>query len=144
MKRTQYCGDVTGKTPAAGSGFCGWVQRRRDHGGLIFIDLRDRTGLVQLVFDPQTSGTSLSAGGKVRRICFVRGGNRFPSPRRIGKSQSQHRRDQVYIDEMEILNAAKTPPFQIEDGVEVDETVRLKYRYLDLRRPELQKLHPAA
>ncbi len=140
MKRTQYCGEVTGKSAGERVSLCGWVQRRRDHGGLIFIDLRDRTGLVQLVFDPKISGDAFPLAEKARPDYVLSAPGKVElRPEGSGNPNMATGEIEIYIDDMEILNAAKTPPFQIEDGVEVDETVRLKYRYLDLRRPEMQK-----
>ncbi len=140
MKRTQYCGEVTGKSAGERVSLCGWVQRRRDHGGLIFIDLRDRTGLVQLVFDPKISGDAFPLAEKARPEYVLSATGKVESRPEGSENPNMVTGEiEIYIDDMEILNAAKTPPFQIEDGVEVDEMVRLKYRYLDLRRPEMQK-----
>ncbi|MGI6128573.1 MAG: aspartate--tRNA ligase [bacterium] len=118
----------------------GWVQRRRDHGGLIFIDLRDRSGLVQVVFSPDTAPETFHKAEMVRNeyVLAVKGVVR----RRPAGTENAHLKTgtiEVLAKDMWVLNAAKTPPFYIEDNVDVDEMVRLRYRYLDLRRPELQQ-----
>ncbi|QJC52852.1 aspartate--tRNA ligase [Paenibacillus albicereus] len=118
----------------------GWVQRRRDLGGVLFIDLRDRTGIVQIVFNPDFSGDALAVADRARSeyVLAVKG--------KVVERDAETRNPnletgeiEVRVTEIEVLNAAKTPPFPIEDGIEVDETLRLKYRYLDLRRPEMQR-----
>lgn len=140
MNRTHHCGELRKEHIGQTVSLCGWIQRRRDHGGIIFINLRDRSGIVQLVFDPDVAGKYftvaeqarpeyvLSATGEVR--------HRIEGQVNTGMATGEV---EVYITEVEILNTAKTPPFLIEDGVDCDEMIRLKYRYLDLRRPELQK-----
>ena len=140
MKRTHNCGEFRKEHIGQTVSVCGWIQRRRDLGGLVFIDLRDRSGLVQLVFDPDVAGEYfavaeqvrpeyvLSATGEVRHRIEGQTNENMPT----GEIE-------IYITEVEILNSAKTPPFLIEDGVDCDEMIRLKYRYLDLRRPKLQK-----
>ncbi len=118
----------------------GWLQRRRDLGGVLFIDLRDRSGLVQTVFNPDFSGDALAAGERARNeyVLAVKGKvvERDPSTYNPNMKTGEI---EVQVTEIEILNSAKNPPFFIEDGQDTDETVRLKYRYLDLRRPEMQK-----
>lgn len=140
MNRTHYCGEVNKSNNEETVTLCGWIQRRRDHGGLIFIDLRDRTGVVQLVIDPDIAGDYFSLGEKARPeyVIMVTG---KVSQRPEGQENPNISTGdiEVYISEMEILSSAKTPPFLIEDDVDCDENIRLKYRYLDLRRPELQK-----
>ncbi|WP_256756778.1 aspartate--tRNA ligase [Cohnella sp. WQ 127256] len=118
----------------------GWVQGWRDFGGILFIDLRDRSGIVQIVFNPDFSGQALDLGSRARNeyVLAVKGkiverdAATFNPNLATGEIE-------VQVEEVEIINAAKTPPFPIEDGVEVDESLRLKYRYLDLRRPEMQR-----
>ena len=118
----------------------GWVQRRRDHGGLIFIDLRDRSGIVQVVLSPEVDEEAFHRGEEVRSeyVLAVRG---TVSVRPEGTENPNLATGQVevYAEELQILNRAKTPPFYIEEGIKVDENVRLKYRYLDLRRPDMQR-----
>jgi len=118
----------------------GWVDTRRDHGGLIFIDLRDRSGIIQVVFSPETAGEAFKLAEQVRGeyVVAVRGEVRL-RPAETENPNLKTGKIEVYAEKMELLNASKTPPFYIEDNIDVDETLRLKYRYLDLRRPEMQK-----
>lgn len=119
---------------------CGWVQHYRDHGGVVFIDLRDGSGLIQLVFDPQVELAVCEPASRLRKeyVIAVRGVLSERSAENI-KGELPTGRLEVKVHEMELLNAAKTPPFEIEDRINVDESLRLKYRYLDLRRPSLQQ-----
>lgn len=140
MKRTHNCGEFRNAHVGQTVSVCGWIQRRRDLGGLIFIDLRDRSGLVQLVLDPDVAGEYFAVGERVRPeyVLSATGEVRH----RINGQENMNMPTgeiEIYVTEMEILNSAKTPPFLIEDGVDCDEMIRLKYRYLDLRRPKLQK-----
>jgi aspartyl-tRNA synthetase len=118
----------------------GWVHRRRDHGGLIFVDLRDREGWVQVVFNPEISKKSheLAHGIRPEYVLKVTG---KVSARPAGTENSDLPTGlvEVIADNLEILNTAKTPPFSIEEEKEASELLRLKYRYLDLRRPVMQK-----
>lgn len=108
--------------------------------GRTFIDLRDRSGIVQVVFNPDYSGEALQIADKVRSeyVLAVKGKVVKRDEETINRNLPTGEIE-VQITDIEVLNAAKTPPFFIEDGVEVDESLRLKYRYLDLRRPEMQK-----
>ncbi len=117
----------------------GWVNTRRDHGGLIFVDLRDRTGLIQLVFSPETGMEAFEKAEKIRSeyVLAVAGTVRNRSELTINPKLKTGEIE-VYIDDLRVLNRAKTPPFYIEENVEVDENIRLRYRYLDLRRPDMQ------
>jgi len=115
----------------------GWVQRRRDHGGLIFIDLRDRSGLVQVVVNSkQADAFSVAEEVRSEFVLTVRGRVLARSPETVNLRLATGEVE-VLAEELVILNKAKTPPFYLEDGVDVDENVRLRYRYLDLRRPEM-------
>lgn len=121
---------------------CGWVARRRDHGGLVFIDLRDRYGITQIVFDPaeQKSAGLHERAGKLRSefVVWCKGKVR-KRPGTMANTAMSTGAVEVVANDLSILSEAKTPPFVIEDDAEVAETLRLKYRYLDLRRPSLQK-----
>lgn len=118
----------------------GWVDTRRDHGGLIFIDLRDRSGIIQVVFSPETANKAFQLAEQVRGeyVVAVHGQVRL-RPAETENPNLKTGKIEVYAEQMEVLNASKTPPFYIEDNIDVDETLRLRYRYLDLRRPEMQK-----
>jgi len=117
----------------------GWVDTRRDHGGLIFIDLRDRSGLIQVVFSPEVDQEAFHLAEQVRSeyVIAVSGIVR-KRPEATENPNLATGKIEVYVEQMEVFSPAKTPPFYIEDGVEVDEILRLKYRYLDLRRPEMK------
>ena len=117
---------------------CGWVDRRRDHGGVIFIDLRDRSGIVQVVFDPD-AGEHFTLADKVRGeyVLQVKGVVRARSEATINPDMATGEIE-VYAQALEVLNQAETPPFQLDNHTEVGEDIRLKYRYLDLRRHEMQ------
>ena len=117
----------------------GWVQRRRDHGGLIFVDLRDRSGLVQVVFGPEKMGEGFGLAESLRSEFVVSIlGRVIARPEGMINSNLASGEIEIIAESLKILNGAKTPPFTIVDQVDVDEPVRLKYRYLDLRRPEMQ------
>ena len=117
----------------------GWVQRRRDHGGLIFIDLRDREGVVQLALDPDRDLASLQKAEQVRNE-FVLAAKGTVSPRPAGTVNPKMKTGEVEVEisELKILNRSETPPFMLDEFTEVAENIRLKYRFLDLRRPALQ------
>lgn len=140
MTRSHHCGQLTPEQIGQTVTLSGWVQTRRDLGGVLFIDLRDRSGIVQIVFNPDYSGEALQIADKVRSeyVLSVTG-------KVVKRDEETVNRNlptgeiEVQITDIEVLNAAKTPPFFIEDGVEVDESLRMKYRYLDLRRPEMYK-----
>ncbi len=136
--RTHYCGKLTtedAKTPVV---LCGWVHRRRDHGGLIFIDLRDVTGLVQLVFDPGRSKDAHREGHRLRpeEVIEIAGVVARRSRETVNPDLTTGEVE-INVTEVKILNHAETPPFSIDEPEEVDEVLRLRYRYLDLRRREM-------
>ena len=139
MYRTNYCGLVTQSQLDEDVTLCGWVDRRRDHGGVIFIDLRDREGIVQVVFDPD-AGDFFALADKVRTeyVLKVRGRVRARSAETVNAAMNTGEVE-IYGVHLEILNEALTPPFQLDQHVVVGEDVRLKYRYMDLRRAEMQK-----
>jgi aspartyl-tRNA synthetase len=117
----------------------GWVWRRRDHGGLIFVDLRDRAGLTQLTFDPEHSGgTAFHAAETIRPEWPIKvTGLVRERPEDTANPKLPTGEVEVLVSEIEVLNTSHTPPFQIEDGIDTAEDTRLRYRYLDIRRPEL-------
>jgi aspartyl-tRNA synthetase len=140
MKRTQFCGDINESLVGQVVTVNGWVQRRRDHGALIFIDVRDRTGMVQVVFDSEEAGEIFHKAEQVRGefVVAVCGKLANRAPEAVNPNMATGRWE-IRAQELRILNPAKTPPFYIQDNVDADELVRLKYRYLDLRRPEMQQ-----
>ncbi|BBH19298.1 aspartate--tRNA(Asp/Asn) ligase [Paenibacillus baekrokdamisoli] len=140
MLKTHSCGTLTKAEVGQTVTLNGWVQRRRDLGGVLFIDLRDRTGIMQIVFNPDFSGDALAIADRARNeyVLAIRGEVVERDSETVNKNLATGEIE-IRVTEIEIMNAAKTPPFPIEDGVEVDESIRLKYRYLDLRRPEMQK-----
>ena len=141
MKRDHHCGALRKADVGTEVVLCGWVSRRRDHGGLIFVDMRDRSGFVQVVFDEaaMNEGTFHKAESLRNEFCIaVRGKVRARSEETINPN-IETGEVEVVCAELRILNKAKTPPFYIQDDIDVDEKVRLKYRYLDLRRPEMQR-----
>ena len=136
-KRTHYCGEL--RLSDAGKAVClmGWVQRARDLGGLIFIDLRDRTGLVQLAFDDTTDRAVFDEAFKTRSEYVVVAKGTVRARSSVNK-QIPTGEIEIAVTEYKILSAAETTPFEINDGVKVRDEIALKYRYLDLRRPSLQ------
>ncbi len=139
MKRTHACGALRAEDAGTEVVLCGWVSRQRDHGGLIFVDLRDRSGIIQAVFSPEINSAALAKADGVRTeyVISVRGEVRMRSADTVNPLMETGAIE-VCGEEIRVLNPAKTPPFYIQDNIDVDETVRLKYRYLDLRRPEMQ------
>lgn len=140
MKRTHYCGELRKGDIGKVVTLTGWVHRRRDHGGLIFIDLRDREGLVQVVFNPEKESSSHSMGHELRSEYVISvSGEVSPRPQGTENSRLPTGDVEILVNHLEILNAAKTPPFAIDEEMEVAENLRLKYRYLDLRRDSLKE-----
>jgi aspartyl-tRNA synthetase len=140
LKRTHINGEVSTANCGEKVILTGWVNSRRDHGGLIFVDLRDRSGLVQLVFSPEVNIDSIAKAEKIRNefVLAAAGEVRKRSDETINPKLKTGEIE-VYVSELRVLNKAKTPPFYIEEDVDVDENIRLKYRYLDLRRPDMQR-----
>ena len=138
MDRSVYCGLVRSSDNDKEITLMGWVDRRRDHGGVIFLDLRDREGIVQVVFDSD-AGEFFNLADSVRSeyVLKVTGKVRARSEATVNPSMGTGEIE-VYGTELEILNTAQTPPFQLDEFVTVGEDVRLKYRYMDLRRNEMQ------
>lgn len=137
--RTHYCGTLNLELVGQRVRLAGWVHRRRDHGGLIFLDLRDRSGIVQVVFSPEESGEVFSLAERVRNeyVLWLEGKVRRRPPGTANPNLATGEVE-VYADALQILNPSRTPPFLVGEPGEVDEAVRLRYRYLDLRRPEMQ------
>ena len=138
-KRTHYCGQVNISDAGKEVILMGWTHRRRDHGGVIFVDLRDRTGIVQIVFNPEAGQTVHGEAHKIRSefVLAVRGEVRA---RPVGMKNPTLKTGEieVMVSDLEILNESKTPPFSFDDD-DISENVRLKYRYLDLRRSAIQQ-----
>ncbi|MGB2799961.1 MAG: aspartate--tRNA ligase [Dehalococcoidia bacterium] len=139
MLRTHCCGQLTSKNVGEQVTLAGWVHRRRDHGGLVFIDLRDRYGLVQVVFNPEISAQVHEVATRLRNEYVVKvSGEVEKRPQGTENPKLATGEVEVVVRDVEILNASKTPPFNVNEDVEVEESVRLKYRYLDLRREKLR------
>ncbi len=139
MRRTHTCCELNTKDLGKAVTLMGWVQRRRDHGGVIFIDLRDREGLTQVVFNPEVN-SSVHTKAHALRNEYVIGVHGIVENRPEGMINSKlfTGEIEVLVHELKIFNPAKTPPFMIEDRVDVGETIRLAHRHVDLRRPRLQ------
>jgi aspartyl-tRNA synthetase len=140
LLKTHSCGELTKKDVGSQVTLAGWVDRRRDHGGLIFIDLRDKDGIVQVVFNPETSKAAHKKANKVRSE-YVLQVNGQVKPRQKGTENPKLATGDIEViaEGIEILNPSKVPPFYINEDTEVDENLRLKYRYLDLRRTRMKK-----
>ena len=136
MLRTHSCGELTAKQQGPKVTLCGWVDKRRDHGNVIFIDLRDRWGKTQLVFNPEGKRELHSAAEKLRPEDVIRvQGSVEKRPKGTENPKIATGEIEIQVDQLEILNASDTPPFEILDDSAISEELRLKYRYLDLRRP---------
>ena len=137
--KTHSCGALRQSQEGETVSLTGWINNRRDHGGCVFIDLRDREGLTQVVFDPTVDATAFEQASDLRsEFCIgivgkvaSRGGQQNPNMA-TGAIE-------VQATKLLVFSKSETPPFEIADGIETNEALRLKYRYLDLRRPELQK-----
>ncbi|MQY67357.1 MAG: aspartate--tRNA ligase, partial [Dehalococcoidia bacterium] len=140
MLKTHSCGELTKKNIGTEVTLAGWVNRRRDHGGLIFIDLRDKGGIIQVVFNPETSKAAHKKANRVRSEYVIRVSGKV-APRQKGTENLKLATGaiEVIAESIEILNPSKVPPFYINEDGEVDENLRLKYRYLDLRRTRMKK-----
>lgn len=138
-KRTHYCGSLREADVGAEVVLNGWVQTRRDHGGVIFIDLRDISGLVQVVFNPEVSPEAHAVARSLRSEYVVSCGGRVRArPPEAVNAKLPTGEVEVMAERVAVVSASQTPPFEIEGSGEVDETLRLRYRYLDLRRRELR------
>lgn len=140
LKRTHTIQELTPRMAGQSVVLNGWVNTRRDHGGLIFVDLRDRSGLVQVVFNPDINQGAFDLAEKIRNeyVIGIAGVIR-KRPEGTVNLNLMTGAIEVYASEMELFSTAKTPPFYLEDNIEVDEILRLRYRYLDLRREEMKK-----
>ena len=140
MKRTHTCGELTGKDVNKKVILAGWCATRRDHGGVIFIDLRDRYGITQIVFDPSNNIESHKAAESLRRedVLIVEGSVRN-RPQGMANDRMHTGEIEILVNKINSTNRAQTPPIEIEDRLEASEETKLKYRYLDLRRPKMQK-----
>ncbi|HSM74487.1 MAG TPA: aspartate--tRNA ligase [Desulfobacterales bacterium] len=140
MRRTHHCNQLTAADVGREVVLMGWAQRRRDHGGVIFVDLRDREGITQVVFNPEID-PQVHAKAHGIRSEFVLGVRGRVDARPVGMTNPNLKTGEVEVTvaELKILNEAETPPFMIEDKIDVSESIRLKHRYLDLRRPGLQQ-----
>jgi len=140
QKKTHTCGELTKKDVGSTVTLMGWVQTRRDHGGLIFVDLRDRIGITQVVFNPATAAEAHALAHGIRsEFVLAMTGTVSPRPANTANPKLPTGEIEVHVSSLTVLNESKTPPFAIEDASDVAENLRLKYRYLDLRRPSLQK-----
>lgn len=139
MKRTLYCGQVRPEHIEKTITLAGWVHNRRDHGGVLFIDLRDREGLVQLVFHPERKDVFAQGEGLRGEAVIEVTGVVKPRPAGTENPHMPTGRVEVWVESLEVLNTSRVPPFEISEHCNASEDVRLQYRYLDLRRPPLQK-----
>jgi aspartyl-tRNA synthetase len=138
LKRTDYCGRIDRKRLGETVTVCGWVHRRRDHGGVIFIDLRDREGLVQIVCDPDRAATFAIAEKLRHEFVIAATGRVRPRPEGTINSSLVSGEIEILAHDIVLLNQSLTPPFQMDDD-NISESVRLEHRVLDLRRPAMQK-----
>ena len=140
LSRTHAAGEVTLDLEGTEVVLAGWVQKRRDHGGVIFVDLRDREGIVQVVFRPDASPAAHERAGELRSeyVILVRGVVQRRSPETVNPKLPTGEIE-VEVEELRLLNRATPPPFAIEEEIEADEATRLRYRLHDLRRPPLQR-----
>ena len=135
--RSHYCGQINETLIDQTVEVCGWVHNRRDHGGVIFFDLRDRDGVVQVVFDPDTvEAFALAERVRGEYVLSIKGRVRFRPEGSMNEDMATGKIE-ILGKELEVLNACETPPFQVDEHQTVGEDIRLRYRYLDLRRPEM-------
>ncbi len=139
MKRTHNCGELREEDIGTEVVLMGWVQRRRDHGGVIFIDFRDRYGITQIVFNPEIAEETHAKAQELRSeyVLGIRG-KVASRPDDMLNSKMDTGAIEILVEDLRIFNTAETPPFQIDDRIEASENIRLKHRHIDLRRPRLQ------
>lgn len=135
--RSHYCGQVDENLNGQTIQLCGWVHRRRDHGGVIFFDVRDREGIIQVVFDPDTVEAFATAERIRNEYVIALEGRVRPRPEGTVNPEMRTGKIEVLGKQLTILNASEPPPFQLDEYTDVGEDVRLRYRYVDLRRPEM-------
>ena len=138
VKRTDYCGTLTRQNEGKMVTVCGWVQRQRDLGGLIFVDLRDRTGILQLAFDENTDRTVFEKASTLRSEFVVMASGKVRVRSSIN-TEIPTGEIEIEVTELKILGQSETPPFEILENSNANEELRLRHRYLDLRRPDIQK-----
>ncbi len=140
LKRTHFANALTEIPVGETVTVCGWVQNYRDHGGVVFVDMRDGSGLIQLVFDPSVEASVCEPASRLRNeyVIAAQGQISERSADNVNPKMPTGKLE-LKVHQLEVLNRSKTPPFEIDDNINVDESLRLKYRYLDLRRPALQK-----
>jgi len=141
MRKTHTCCDLGADHVGMEVVLMGWVQRRRDHGGVIFVDLRDREGITQVVFNPEVSRKVHEKAHAIRSEYVI--GIRGKVEKRLqGMTNPKLKTGEieVFATELKIFNSAETPPFMIEDNLDVSENIRLKFRHIDLRRPRPEHL----
>ncbi len=139
MKRTHTCGELDKKADKKPVCLQGWVSSRRDHGGVIFVDLRDRYGLTQVVFNPDCKGFSDAEHLRREDVIEIEGTVR-PRPESMENPKLKTGMIEVVVKQLKVLNKAETPPLEVDDDVVADDDIRLRYRYIDLRRPVMQAL----
>lgn len=136
--RTHHCGQLRAADAGTKVTLCGWVATRRDHGGLIFIDLRDRWGITQIVFNPETQPELHRQAEQLRSEFVIQiSGSVNPRPAGTLNSKLATGEIEILVDQIKVLNTCPTPPFEISDNKEINEELRLRYRYLDIRRPQM-------
>ncbi len=138
LKRTHFCNDLGQKNIGEEVTLMGWVLRRRDHGGVIFIDLRDRFGITQVVFNPELNAEVHAKAHALRSewVLAVKG-KVSPRPEGMVNPKLKTGEVEILVDDLRILNKSKTPPFPLDEEVEISDNLRLKYRYIDMRRPQM-------
>ncbi|MGM0437198.1 MAG: aspartate--tRNA ligase [Bacillota bacterium] len=140
LKRTHKCGKISSEDIDEKVVISGWVQKRRDHGGLMFIDIRDRSGIVQTVFDPDNKNIfELAEDLRAEYVVSIKG-KVSKRPEGNINPEMDTGKIEIEVEELEILDEAETPPFHVENSIDVSEDLRLKYRYIDLRRPFMKKI----
>ena len=140
MIRTHNCGELAAEDVSKEVSLCGWIASRRDHGEIIFMDLRDKHGITQIVFDPDRNADAHKEAHRLRsEYCVKITGKVSMRPEGTVNPKIPTGKIEVEVGEIEVLSESRTTPFEIKDDTEAAEDIRLKYRYLDLRRPVMQE-----